>query len=743
MLDFQDVCSHFRIARQGQDTAQAYCPVHAGGREKKPSLTLSRGNDGRTLVFCHVCGREGTKAILDAVGLQFSDVMPERKRRARTVQQFAEWPGKHGEFKGGRFVAAYDYSNENGYAFTKARVSLPNAGKTFRYCRTDAEGFVSEFRVKNRQDYKALYPFKSLQAARDGSGVILYTEGEKDAQNAIQDGFQAVTAGGANDWTTALVNHFEGLQVIVVPDNDEPGYKSAARIADDLAGHGVQVKVIRWPDTFTLEKGDYSDFIETFPDRPEGVEAFQSLIDAALTPEEFGNRQQETADGTNYHEDFYEFNKNGIPTKVIETRVTRWICDNYTFFILGELPYFFNASGCYVLDDGGAEMKRIIQSCIVPRLCTSAAVNSIFKMILFQDKRREYDDLNLYPVEWVPFRNGFFIPSENRMEAILPEHFVINQIPHEFYPDEQSSCPVFDALLEYQLPDADDREQWLEYAGSCFNRDTSGQKWTIIRGGGGTGKSTQLNILIDCLGPENVSNETLQGLNEKFNATALFGKMANICADVSSADMERIDVLKKITGEDRNGVKHEKKGKDAFFFTPFCKLLFSANEIPLNRDEKTNAFYRRLLITVMDRKPEHVDRNLRKKLQAEIDGIIHRYMDALRRFYERGYYLESDTSKQEVERLRRSADSVIAFIADELVQDVSSRIERTEVYAMYQMYCADEERRYPVTRNRLFERLRGEGFQETKDARGVRYFIGVRDRQNRFAVAEKGSTPFG
>lgn len=762
MKDFQEVLPYFRVARQGQDSAQAYCPVHAGGNEKNPSLTISRGREGRSLVFCHVCGKEKTPEILNAVGLQMTDILPERKRHGKTVRQFAEWPGKEGEFEGARFVQSYDYSNPNGYAFTKCRVSLPDGDKTFRYCRTDEEGYVSEFKVKDRQRYRALYPYKSLQAARDGSGMILYVEGEKDALNAIQDGFQAITAGGSNDWTRSLANYFEGLQVVVVPDNDKSGYESAVRVVGDLDGRGVAVKVIQWPDDFRekREKGDYSDFIEGFPDRREGVKAFQGLIDSAASPEQFRsmqeklNRQPDSsapADEpgkrkTNYYANFYEYNRDGLPNKVIEPKVTEWICKNYTFFVMGDLPYFINDTGCYVVDDGGAEMKCIIQSCIVPRLCTSAAVTSVFRMIIYQkEKRKKYEELNQYPVEWVPFLNGFFVPDENKVVPIRPEDFVINQIPHEFQPDAETACPVFDALLEFQLPDADEREQWLEYAGSCFNRDTSGQKWMIIRGGGGTGKSTQLNILIDCVGADNVSNETLQGLNERFNATALFGKMVNICADISSEDMKRIDVLKKITGEDKNGVKHERKGKDSFFFTPFCKLLFSANEIPLNRDEKSNAFYRRLMVTVMDRKPEHVDRNLHKKLQGELDAIIHRYMDALKRFYERGgYYVESERSKREVEDLRRSADSVIAFFSDEIVRDANCRISRNELYDTYKAYCMREDRMYPVSRNTLYKRFRDEGIDgDGQDSNGVRYFVGIGFKKRRPpAPSDDEETPF-
>ena len=234
-MTYEEVLSRFRVAHVGADKSQCYCPVHGGGNEKNPSLTISRANNGGTVLYCHVCGLEGTPAILDSVGLKWSDVNPQRKKHGKTVKEFAEWPGRKGEYQGARFVESYEYRNQSGYAYTKCRVSLPDGrGKTFRYCRLDSDGLVAEFKVKNRQDYGALYPFSQLQAARNGSGVILYVEGEKDAKNAIQDGFHAVTAGGSNDWSDLITDHFKGLNVIVVPDRDTPGYKSAERISQSL-----------------------------------------------------------------------------------------------------------------------------------------------------------------------------------------------------------------------------------------------------------------------------------------------------------------------------------------------------------------------------------------------------------------------------------------------------------------------------------------------------------------------------
>ena len=449
---------------------------------------------------------------------------------------------------------------------------------------------------------------------------------------------------------------------------------------------------------------------------------------------------------THYFSSFYEWKEytdgSTKATKVIDVNICDWICENYTFFVMGDLPYFMNDYHCYEVDDGGARMKRLIQSCILPHLCKDHTISSIYKMILYQDKRKNYDELNQYPVEYVPFLNGFYDPINNNMVPIYPENYVINMIPHEYNPNKTIPSPVFNELLLFQVPEDDARELWLEYCGTCFNRDMSGQKWMIIRGDGGTGKSTQINVLAECIGLQNISNETLQGLNERFNATNLFGKFVNLCADISSEDMKKIDVLKKITGEDRNGVKHEKKGKDCFFFTPFCKLLFSANEIPLNRDEKSNAFYRRLLITVMDKKPDKVDRNLQHKLSAEIDGIIQRYMEALRRFYHRGgYYPESLTSNHEVQRLRRSADSVIAFFDEELEQDPEGQVERGDLYKAYTDYCKREDRLFPVTKNKLFDRLRDMGVQEKK-VNGKRFFIGVQVADGGFMDDSDEDIPF-
>ena len=80
----------------------------------------------------------------------------------------------------------------------------------------------------------------------------------------------------------------------------------------------------------------------------------------------------------------------------------------------------------------------------------------------------------------------------------------------------------------------------------------------------------------------------------------------------------------------------ERKGRDPVPFRSYAKLIFSANKIPLNLDEKSNAFYRRLLILEMNKKPTKKDLELGEKLQAEIGYSIWMAVGALKKLYTDG-----------------------------------------------------------------------------------------------------------
>jgi KaiC/GvpD/RAD55 family RecA-like ATPase len=82
----------------------------------------------------------------------------------------------------------------------------------------------------------------NLRAVID-SDYVIYTEGEKDADNLIQLGFVATThAFGANSWLEPYAEVLRGKHVILCGDNDETGkelmdkiFKSVSLVADKIS----------------------------------------------------------------------------------------------------------------------------------------------------------------------------------------------------------------------------------------------------------------------------------------------------------------------------------------------------------------------------------------------------------------------------------------------------------------------------------------------------------------------------
>jgi hypothetical protein len=154
--------------------------------------------------------------------------------------------------------------------------------------------------------------------------------------------------------------------------------------------------------------------------------------------------------------------------------------------------------------------------------------------------------------------------------------------------------PFEDYTVFYQVMAPEDVETVLDYMAYCLWRGFPFHRWILFNGSGRNGKGVTTNLITRFLGQNNVSSETLHRLLDRtFAAAKLFGKMANIDADLSSDVLKETGLLKKLTGGDR--IPAEDKFKPLFDFNNYAKLIFSANKIPKTPDE-SDAFYARLII---------------------------------------------------------------------------------------------------------------------------------------------------
>jgi hypothetical protein len=224
-------------------------------------LSVGIGDDGRVLLHCQAgCS---TEAILAAMGRTMKDL----------------FPSGNGNGSGRRVeVASYDYRDLDGTLLYQVVRFSP---KNFRQRRPDGDGWTWSVKGVKRVPYRV----RELVAAHS----IFITEGEKDADALHRIGLTATcNAGGAGKWPDELDQYFRPEhEVVILPDNDEPGRKHAELVAEHLKGKVASVKVLHLAGL--PEKGDVSDWLRGRD--PEG--AAEELCKLADGAEEWGPGAEE------------------------------------------------------------------------------------------------------------------------------------------------------------------------------------------------------------------------------------------------------------------------------------------------------------------------------------------------------------------------------------------------------------------------------------------------------------------
>ena len=418
--------------------------------------------------------------------------------------------------------------------------------------------------------------------------------------------------------------------------------------------------------------------------------------------------------------DFHHFNGKQA-TSVYDYMIYEDISRDGELFIMGSVPYYYN-HGVFMADMSSAHLKTEISRHIYPQLIKSSTIDRVYKLFLGREEiQATNEDINKYPKHWINFLNGFYDPIGCNMIPHDPKYKAINQIPHEYHPGAKSVGEEVENWLKFIVPCPDDREMLLQYIGYSMTSDTRFQKMLILRGVGGSGKSTLISIMERIIGTENISHVSLKELSNRFFSYGLVGKLLNSCADLEISALEDTSVIKKLLGEDSMMV--EAKGKDPISYKNHAKLIFSTNELPLVLSEKTNGFYRRLLILNMNNQPEKSRADFLDVLSNEVDYLIMLSVDALRRAYQNGKITESEESAKSVQTLWNDSDTVEAWLDECCERNQDSKEERGFLYQKYNQYCEVTERQ-SLTKNGFFKALRTKGFEESK-SNGQRVFKGI------------------
>lgn len=161
----------------------------------------------------------------------------------------------------GQASALWQYQDMQGRTLGYAvRFDLPDGEKVvLPLCYGQYGTPKPQWQWKTLPEPRPLYNLPALAALPDAP--VLLVEGEKTARAAqVFFPHHAVLtwSGGANAFAKADFSPLHGRNIVIWPDNDEPGFKAALGIAETLKDKTASIAIVQPPDTLP-EKWDLAD----------------------------------------------------------------------------------------------------------------------------------------------------------------------------------------------------------------------------------------------------------------------------------------------------------------------------------------------------------------------------------------------------------------------------------------------------------------------------------------------------
>jgi len=313
------------------------------------------------------------------------------------------------------------------------------------------------------------------------------------------------------------------------------------------------------------------------------------------------------------------------------------------------------------------------------------------------------------PLHLLNVRNGMLDLRTRELLPHSPEFYSYVQLPVSY--DPEARCPNWDEFIK----DVFEEDCWdlaWEISGWLLRPDKRIQKAVVLLGSGANGKSTFLDGVRNLIGGRNISSCSIQYLQQnRFATHNLIGKLANICADLPTKELEQSDVFKALTGDDP--IRVEPKFQRGFDIDCFARLLFSANNPPVSK-EGGAAYYRRWVLVPFNREftansPGFKSRDEIQSLlftEREMSGFLNRALEGMTRLDARKDFSNPPSVLEALKQFQSETDPLHLWMESQLDTKApeDARSPQKEIHSAYNQWRARGGRKLPPIASSIFWR---------------------------------------
>ena len=398
----------------------------------------------------------------------------------------------------------------------------------------------------------------------------------------------------------------------------------------------------------------------------------------------------------------FEKNDEGEPTGTINcSRMAKLIleADNRNYAVTKDNQEIFIYNGSYYEPNGESVIKERVQY----YLNDLKGLNYIKGEVTGFIRNHHYIDREEFnpPTNLINVKNGIYDIKTKQLIPHTPDYYFLNEIPVNYDPEAKINKikDFFDTILNVE-----DITIIQEFLGDCLLRAYPYKKALMCVGETDTGKSQLLSLLGIFLGKKNTSNKTLQELcKDRFAKAELYGKQANIAADIGQNTVANSNAFLMLTGGDR--LDAQRKMQQPFTFDNYSKLVFSCNKIP-ETENKTNAYYNRWLVIEFSYQIPEGEKipDFYKTLisEEELSGLLNFAITGIERLEaQRGY--SKHRSLEDVKTfMEKGSNPIREFIDTYIEHDAEGELTKTHVYDCYLEFC--KQMGYPAKESNAFSR---------------------------------------
>lgn len=324
-------------------------------------------------------------------------------------------------------------------------------------------------------------------------------------------------------------------------------------------------------------------------------------------------------------------------------------------------------------------------------------------------------------------------------EGFSPAFRSRNRSPIPF--DPQATCPRF--LNELLLPAVHEEDAVLlqKMAGQCLLGENLTQRFVILDGEPGRGKSQYGNVLQALIGRENVTQLRTDHLGERFELFRFLRRTLLVGVDVDAdfLSSKGAPVIKGLVGGDWFDAE-QKGGNGSFLFQGKFNILMTSNcRLKVKLQGDVGAWKRRMLIVRYEAPPpkRKIPDLGAKLIIEEGPGILNWALQGLSMLLadldETGDIRLTPRQGGVVDSLLAESDSLRFFLRENVVKSPGSDLTVGEIVQAYAHFCPDQGwdplpetqigRQLPTLMMELFHVVKSNN--SMRDGKAARGFRGV------------------